>query len=189
MTYLNRISLLDKQTGRREETVFNTVWHLTMTAEQKGISPHVRCEKRVWLKVQTEFKTCHSTKVCLLKSQVLLWGCLVSASVLGGGYVRVPLHNWKVFSLCVSALIREQNRTTEREHGHLHACGCVYVCHTCEKHYSTICILCMVVVMLYVIIMGCFSIVGSVVTSWQFIGIYWNCGKEILTWIFFQIFS
>ena len=47
-------------------------------------TPH-SLRERVWLRVQTEFKTCHSTKVYPLKSQVLLRVGLLSASVSVGG--------------------------------------------------------------------------------------------------------
>lgn len=65
----------------------------------------------------------------------------------------MPLHNWKVFSLRVSALIGEERREVEAR-----ACKCIWmhVCVTAVR--NTICIPDMVVVMFYVAIMVCFSL-------------------------------
>lgn len=171
MAYLNRVTLEDKQT-ESEMRLFSIPSDILLWVQNKRESPahtHTHTHSHslrewVWLKVQTEFKTCHSTKG--LSSEVTSAPQRLTAFCFrfcGGVYVRVPLHNWKVFSLCVSALIREERRAVKWQRGNLHACRCMCVSHLGESLFAYF----LWLWLFNVVLMVCFSLAGGVFTSCQ----------------------
>lgn len=152
--------LAGRQTDReRDETVFNTVWHFTVSAEQKGIHPppHTLTHLRewVWLKVQTEFKTCHSTKG--LSSEV------TSAPQRLAGFCFCFCGGFMFECLCIIercfryvCLHWLESWAVKWEHRNLHACRCMHVSHLGESLFAYF----LWLWLLNVVMIVCFSVAG-----------------------------
>lgn len=129
--------------------------------------PHLQREW-AWLKVQTEFGTCHSMKVCLLKAQVPLRGRLSPASVSVEGFMFqcLCIIGRCFCNVCVHWLGRRASQRNESTH--------IFTCTRMHACVDTICILFMIVVVscgyngLFETSRGCFHITT----------INWFCGNK-----------
>lgn len=167
---LNVVAAQDKQTGSQRRLVSIPSDMFPESTEQKMGNFH----GFDW-KFSRNFKPVSMRRFRLLKSQVLLRVSLYAAHISGkrgGPCVWVPLHNWKVFLLCVSALIRVESRAAERAlcksaRTWMRVCVCAR-----GPPGETLPAFLLWLRLFYAVLMVCLRLVGGVFSSWQLLALW-----------------